>query len=192
MRVNMGKSIMIIACGSIKNKGGKSLISANLVITRSAQNRKVLFIDADEQEASVYWEELRSIPGINTSWTTIKLHGKALLEEINNLSQNYDDIIIDCGDGETTSLRSALVITDVFLVPFGATDFDIEAIKQACELIQHAKSLNKKLNAYTFINCAVGKSNYNQETKEILFQINNMKLLPVIGGLHEALENTRN
>ena len=189
---NVWGKYMIVTCGGIKGGCGKSLISTNLVVMRSAQNKKVLFIDADEQGTSAYWTELRSSSGIDTPWTTIKLHGKAILQEINKLAKNYDDIIIDCGGRETASLRSALVITDVFLVPFRPTGFDIWTIRQVCELIQYAKSFNEKLNAYTFINCAVDRGNYNQQAQEILAQMEELKLLPVTIGLRRSFSNASN
>ena len=67
---------------------------------------------------------------------------------------NYDDIIIDCGGRDTASLRAALTVSDIFLVPFQPKSFDIWTTEKVCALVEEAKSLNDHLISYAVINCA--------------------------------------
>lgn len=67
---------MIVTVGGIKGGVGKSLISTNLVVLRSElKNKKLLFIDGDEQGTSNDWVEYRNEVGIPVTWDTKRLVG---------------------------------------------------------------------------------------------------------------------
>ena len=116
---------MIVCVGGIKGGVGKSLVATNLAVLRSTMGKKVLLVDADEQGTTSDWVDQRAELGVQTSWTTIRLKANAVRTEIQKLSKNYDDIIIDCGGRDTTSLRAALTVANVFLAPFQPRSFSI-------------------------------------------------------------------
>lgn len=180
---------MIITIGGIKGGCGKSLISTNLVVIRSRQNKKVLLVDGDEQGTAGDWTDHRTELGIDTPWTTIRLKANAVRTEILKLSNNYDDIIIDCGGRDTASLRAALTVSDVFLVPFQPKSFDIWTSAKVAELVEEAKSLNEKLKAYAFINCAGARGTDNSDALKILSKIEGLSLLTQTIGLRKSFSN---
>ncbi|MGJ0429595.1 AAA family ATPase [Methylobacter sp.] len=180
---------MIICVGSVKGGVGKSLISTNLTVLRALKNKRVLLIDADEQGTSGDWTDHRTDLGISTPWTTVRLKGSAVRTEVQKLSKNYDDIIIDCGGRDTASLRAALIVSDVFLVPFQPKSFDIWTAQKVSELVDEAKSLNDKLRSYSFINCAGTRGRDNDDAKSILSKIDGIKLLPVTVVLRKSFSN---
>ena len=181
--------MMIITIGSIKGGVGKSLISTNLTVIRSLQGKKVLLIDGDEQGTSGDWTDHRSELGIDTPWTTIRLKANAIRTEVLKLAKNYDDIIIDCGGRDTASLRAALTVSNIFLVPFQPKSFDIWTAAKVSELVLEAKSLNDKLKAYAFINCAGTRGNDNADAMKILSKIDGLCLLSQTVGLRKAFSN---
>lgn len=180
---------MIITVGGIKGGVGKSMVAVNLTVIRALSNKKVLLVDADEQGTSGDWADHRTGLGVNTPWTTIRLKTAAVRTEIKKLSDNYDDIIIDCGGRDTVSLRAALTVSDTFLVPFQPKSFDIWTATKVSELVEEAKSLNEKLTTFTFINCAGSRGNDNDDAKNILSKIEGLKLLSVTIGLRKAFSN---
>ncbi len=180
---------MIVTSGGIKGGAGKSLIATNLCVLRSIEGKKVLLVDADEQGSSGDWVEHRMGLGINTPWTTVRLKTNAVRTEVLKMASNYDDIIIDCGGRDTASLRAALTVSDIFLVPVKPMSFDIWTIDQVSRLVNEAKTLNDKLIAYAFINCAGARGSDNHEAQSILAKAEGLTLLPVTIGLRKAFSN---
>jgi len=180
---------MIITIGAIKGGCGKSLIATNLTVLRSLAGKKVLLVDGDEQGTAGDWSDHRAELGIHTPWTTIRLRANAVRTEILKLTNNYDDIIIDCGGRDTVSLRAALTVSDIFLVPFQPKSFDIWTATKVSDLVQEATALNPKLTTYAFINCAVTRGRDNDDAKKILEQIEGITLLPETVGLRKSFSN---
>jgi len=180
---------MIITIGGIKGGCGKSLISTNLTVIRSLMGKKVLLVDGDEQGTSGDWADHRAELGIETPWTTVRLKANAVRTEVQKLSKNYDDIIIDCGGRDTASLRAALMVSDVFLVPFQPKSFDIWTSAKVSELVQEATMLNEKLKTYVFINCAGTRGSDNNDAKQILSKMEGLCLLPTMISLRKAFSN---
>lgn len=180
---------MIITIGAIKGGCGKSLISTNLTVLRSQAGKKVLLVDGDEQGTAGDWSDHRTGLGINTPWTTIRLRANAVRTEILKLSGNYDDIIIDCGGRDTSSLRAALTVSDIFLVPFQPKSFDIWTAVKVSELVQEVSILNPNLKTYVFINCAISRGTDNDDAKKILEQVPDLILLPQTIGMRKSFSN---
>jgi len=180
---------MIITIGAIKGGCGKSLIATNLTALRSAQGKKILLIDGDEQGTASDWSDHRINLGIATTWTTIRLRSNAVRTEVLKLKDHYDDIIIDCGGRDTTSLRAALMVSDLFLIPFQPKSFDIWTATKVSDLVKEACLLNAKLQAYAFINCAIARGCDNDDAKKILQTIEGITLLQETIGLRKSFSN---
>lgn len=180
---------MIITIGGIKGGCGKSLISTNLTVMRALSGKKVLLVDADEQGTSGDWTDHRTELGVETPWTTVRLKSNAVRTEIKKMMKNYDDIIIDCGGRDTASLRAALTVSDVFLVPFQPKSFDIWTADRVSDLLEEARSLNDNLIAYAVINCAGSRGSDNEDAQKILAKTDGLKLLPVTVGMRKGFSN---
>jgi len=180
---------MIITVGGIKGGVGKSLISTNLTVMRAFKGKKVLLVDGDEQGTAGDWTDHRIGLGLNTPWTTVRLKATAVRTEVLKLSKNYDDIFIDCGGRDTASLRAALTVSDIFLVPFQPKSFDIWTISKVVELVEDAKILNPKLAAYCFINCGGTRGTDNEDAMKILAKAEGLSLLPVTIALRKSFSN---
>lgn len=180
---------MILTIGGIKGGCGKSLISTNLTVLRSLKGKRVLLVDADDQGTSGDWADHRIELGVQTSWTTIRLKANAVRTEILKLRKNYDDIIIDCGGRDTASLRAALTVSDVFLVPFQPKSFDIWTVDKVSTLVNEASALNESLMSYAFINCGSSRGSDNEDAQNILKKVEGIKLLPTTVGLRKSFSN---
>ena len=180
---------MIITVGGIKGGVGKSLVASNLTVMRALKGKRVLLVDGDEQGTIGDWADHRLGLGVDTPWTTIRLKANAVRTEVLKLAKNYDDIIIDCGGRDTASLRAALTVSDVFLVPFQPKSFDIWTASKVSDLVGEAKIFNEKLCSYAFINCANARGSDNGDAKNILAKAEGISLLPVTVGLRKAFSN---
>jgi chromosome partitioning protein len=180
---------MILTIGGIKGGVGKSMIAVNLVVIRSSKGKRVLLVDGDEQGTAGDWADQRAELGAHTPWTTVRLKANAVRTEVKKLSINYDDVIIDCGGRDTASLRAALTISDIFLIPMRPSSFDIWTVSQVSRLVQEARALNEQLLAYTFINCAGARGSDNDDAKTILSKVEGLELLSITIGLRKSFSN---
>ena len=180
---------MIVTIGGIKGGSGKSLVASNLTVMRAREGKRVLLVDGDDQGTIGDWSAHRLGLGVETTWTTIRLKDNAVRTEVLKLAKNYDDIIIDCGGRDTSSLRAALTISDVFLVPFQPKSFDIWTASKVSDLVGEAKIFNEKLTTHAFINCANARGSDNDEAKRILSKAEGISLLSATIGLRKAFSN---
>jgi chromosome partitioning protein len=159
---------MIIVCGGIKGGSGKTTAATNLAVIRARDGRDVLLIDADEQESSYNFTQVRNDSLGDAGYGCIKLTGMAVGKETQRLAQKYQDIVIDTGGRDTTSQRSALAVADLALVPFKPRSLDVWTIGRVIQVMQEAAAVNPKLRAVTFLNQADSRGHDNEEAAEIL------------------------
>lgn len=159
---------MILVIGGIKGGSGKSTLATNLTVLRAKDNKKVLLVDADDQKTSSTWADQRVGGRFDTNWTTITLTGDYIYSQLQKLTNDYDDIIIDTGGRDTVSLRSALTVADKFLVPFKPRSYDIWTLGQVKKLINEIKVINRDLKTYIVINQGDARGSDNDESLEIL------------------------
>jgi chromosome partitioning protein len=180
---------MIVVVGGIKGGSGKTTIATNLTVIKAREGKKTLLIDADEQRSASDWSNMREGTGIHTSWTTIQLSGKALYAQIKNMSDDYEEVIVDVGGRDTTSQRSSLLIADVFLIPFKPRSLDIWTIGNVRSMINEIKELNPKLRCMAVINQADCVGSDNSDAFEIIKECTEMDCLPITIGYRKAFGN---
>lgn len=180
---------MIVVIGGIKGGSGKTTIATNLTVLRSLEGKKVLLVDADEQKSASNWSLQREIAGHPTPWATIQLAGSAVRSQIQKMTKDYDDIIIDVGGRDTTSQRSSLTIADTYIVPFQPRSLDIWTLPDLRNLISEISSINENLKSFALINRGDSMGNDNQGAIEILKDCPYLNCLPMVIGQRKAFAN---
>jgi chromosome partitioning protein len=180
---------MIVMIGGIKGGTGKTTIATNLAVLRSASGKKVLLVDADEQKSTSIWANQRDVLEIETKWTTVPLGGKALRSQLERMKRDYDDVIIDVGGRETTSLRAAISIADICVIPFKPRSLDIWTLGDIKALISEMRPANPNLKVFAMINQADSKGSDNEETINILQECEEIKCISTTIGSRKAFAN---
>lgn len=180
---------MIVMIAGVKGGTGKTTIATNLAVIRSAEGKKLLLVDADEQRSTVIWANQRDVLGIETKWTTVSFGGKALRSQLLRMKYDYDDIIIDVGGRETTSLRASLSIADVCIVPFKPRSLDIWTLGDVRSVVAEMKPANPNLKVYAFINQADSKGSDNEGSQSILEESEDIQCIPLTVGCRKAFAN---
>ncbi len=180
---------MIVVVGGIKGGTGKTTLATNLAVMRSATGKKLLLVDADEQRSMTIWSNQRTVLEIPTSWNTINLSGIALRAQIEKMKHDYDDVIIDVGGRETTSLRAALTIADIFLVPFKPRSLDIWTLTDIRSLISEMRPANANLKAFAVINQADSQGSDNEGSMNIISECEEIDCIQTIIGSRKAFAN---
>jgi chromosome partitioning protein len=160
---------MIIVCGGIKGGSGKTTIATNLAVIRAGQGSDVLLVDADDQETATDFTTQRAEQRSGEAgYTSIKLTGQAVRNQMLRLKEKYQDIIIDTGGRDTASQRAALSVADILLVPFVPRSFDVWTIEKVSDLVGEMRQANPKLKAFTFINRADPRGQDNDQAADVL------------------------
>jgi chromosome partitioning protein len=160
---------MIAVVGGTKGGTGKSTVATNLAVMRSAAGRDVLLVDADVQETSTLFTNMRNQTcREGAGYTCVALTGRAVMTEVRRLTPKYQDIIIDTGGNDSVGQRAALAICDLFLVPFAPRSFDVWTLDKVVALIEEARALNPDLRAYAFLNRADAVGPDNDAAEDIL------------------------
>jgi chromosome partitioning protein len=176
---------MILTIGGIKGGSGKTTIATNLCQMRSANGKKVLLVDADEQQSSYEWSLQRDHRGLglksptsnNAVFVTVCLTGKALYSNIIKMKNDYDDIIIDTGGRDTTSQRAAICCSDKILFPFKPRSIDMWTLGPVKRLIEECSAFNASF--YAFLNQADHQGKDNEEALTVLKETNSLHTLPI-------------
>lgn len=180
---------MITLVGGIKGGSGKTTVATNLAIMRAAEGHDVLLIDADEQESSADFTQLRNEKLGNAGYTSINLAGTAVRNQTLRLAEKYDDIIIDTGGRDTTSQRAGLSIANVMLVPFVPRSFDVWTLERVAALVDEMRTANPDLKAHTFLNRADSRGQDNAGASQMLKENAALKFSDIAIGNRKAFGN---
>jgi chromosome partitioning protein len=181
---------MILAVGNVKGGVGKTTLAVNIAIARALSGRDVLLIDGDEQATAVAFTELRSDqkngkPG----YTVVSLHGAAIRTQVRQLAPKYSDIVIDVGGRDTGSLRAALTVANMVLIPVQPRSFDLWGVDQTAELIKEAREINEELRAVSVINAADPQGKDNEAAADALREVEGIELAPAFIVRRKAFPN---
>lgn len=138
---------MVKRISVVNTKGGvgKTTTAVHLA-TSLAKIGSTLLIDADPQASAASWAAWRREQAILTpSPTTVCLAGKAVFDEGKRLAANYDFTVVDAGGRDGAGLRAALLLSELAVVPIGASNLDAAAMTDLLEVVDLAKDFNPSL-----------------------------------------------
>lgn len=182
---------MILVVGNTKGGVGKTTIAANIAVALAQGGSDVLMVDGDEQASAVTFAAIRADLELPESarFTTVPLHGTAIRQEVRRLKGKYDEIVIDVGGRDTGSLRAALTVADVLLIPFQPRSVDLWAAEQIAALVREAREVNETLHAYSLLNNADAQGRDNEDAAGALSALDGIDLLPGMIGRRKAFPN---
>ncbi|HEY0220493.1 MAG TPA: AAA family ATPase [Afipia sp.] len=154
---------MILTVGNVKGGCGKTTVSTNLAILRAALRKDVLLVDGDEQGTASLFTQLRAEQLGAVGYTAVSLHGAAVRTQVQRLRDKYDDVIIDVGGRDTGSLRAALTVAHLLLIPVQPRSFDLWSVDQVMKLAEEAKTINPDLKVMAFLNSADSQGRDNSD-----------------------------
>lgn len=180
---------MILAVGNVKGGVGKTTLAVNLAIALVRAQRDVLLIDGDEQGTALAFTDLRTAEKGSPGYTAVALHGANIRTQVRQLASKYADIVIDVGGRDTGSLRAALTVADVVLIPVKPRSFDLWGVDQTAQLVKEAREINEGLRAITVINEADPQGKDNQAATDALKEVEGLELAPILIVRRKAFPN---
>lgn len=170
---------MIVCIGNVKGGVGKTTLAVNFAIGLTLRGQDVLLIDGDEQGTASSFTETRNTkqpeaPG----FTAVHLLGPAIRTQVRlQLAKRYDQVIIDVGGRDSGSLRAALLVSDLVIIPAAPRSFDLWGVGDTLDLIREVREL-RELRALAVLNSADYTGNRNQEALEALASQQGLEVCP--------------
>lgn len=159
---------MIISFLNQKGGVGKTTLSVNVAMALALKNHKVLLIDADQQTSALDWAAIRKKDGL---FTVVGMTKPIIHKEVSKLAHNYDHIIIDGAPRIYDVARSAIVASDLVIIPVQPSPYDIWAAKEVVDLINevsHPMSELKKIESAFLINRKITNTAIGRDVEDAL------------------------
>lgn len=156
---------MIIGVLNQKGGVGKTTIAVNLAAGLARSGARVLLIDADPQGSALDWSAAREGDPL---FSVVGLPRPSVHREIGQIGQGYDHIIIDGPPRVTDLARSAIMASDIVLIPVQPSPYDIWAADEVVKLIGEARVYKENLKAVFVVNRKIANTAIGRDVGEAL------------------------
>jgi chromosome partitioning protein len=156
---------MIIGVLNQKGGVGKTTLSVNLAASLARNGERVLLIDADPQGSALDWAAARESDPL---FPVVGLPRPSIHKEINQIGQDYDHIVIDGPPRVTDLARSAIMASDVVLIPVQPSPYDVWAAEEVVKLIDEAKVFKESIKSVFVINRKITNTAIGRDVGEAL------------------------
>jgi len=183
---------MILLVGNLKGGTGKSTISFNLGVWSAYQMRRALIIDSDPLHTISTLLAVRKEERHQPVIYSLIAAETALADEIERISDLFDDIIVDIAAGDKVGLRAALKVADKVLIPLLPGQADVWALSDTMELIGEARQAKPELPVMVVINKADTNQQIRetQETEEAMNHVKGISLAPTSLGYRVVMRRS--
>lgn len=159
---------MILAFLNQKGGVGKTTLALAVAGEWAMQGRRVILIDADPQGSALDWSEMRAREGLPRLFSVIGLARDTLHREAPALARDADLVVIDGPPRVARLMRSALLATDMVLIPVQPSPFDGWASAEMLALISEARIYRPELVARFVLNRCGARTVLARDTAETL------------------------
>lgn len=156
---------MIVGLLNQKGGVGKTTLAVNLAASFSRDGSRVLLIDADPQGSALDWAAARESEPL---FSVVGFPRPTVHKDIAQLGQGYDHIVIDGPPRVTDLARSAIMASDVVLIPVQPSPYDIWAADEVVKLIEEARVYKEVLKAAFVVNRKIANTAIGRDVGEVL------------------------
>lgn len=156
---------MIIGVLNQKGGVGKTTLSVNIAAALAHSGARVLLIDADPQGSALDWSAAREGEPL---FSVVGLPRASVHKEIGTVGQGYDHIIIDGPPRVTDLARSAIMASDLVLIPVQPSPYDIWAADEVVKLVQEATVYKDGLKSAFVVNRKISNTAIGRDVGEAL------------------------
>lgn len=143
---------MIISLLNQKGGCGKTTLATHLAGDLASPNANVLLIDADPQGSALDWSQKRALLGLTRRFGVVGLPRETLHQEVPQIARHAHHVIIDGPPRVTALARSAILASDLVVVPVQPSPYDVWACHDIVSLITEARIFKPTLRAVFAIN----------------------------------------
>ena len=156
---------MIVGVLNQKGGVGKTTLSVNLAACLARTGARVLLIDADPQGSALDWAAARQGEPL---FSVVGFPRATIHKEIAQLGQGYDHIIIDGPPRVTDLARSAIMASNIVVIPVQPSPYDIWAAEEVVKLIDEARVFKENIKSVFVVNRKITNTAIGRDVREAL------------------------
>ena len=156
---------MRIAVVNTKGVVGKTTLAVNLAAALTLRGGRVLLIDADLQGSALDWAAAREGDPL---FAVVSLPRPTVHKEIAVVAQGYDHVVIDGPPRVTDLARSAIMASDLVMIPVQPSPYDIWAADEVVKLIAEARVYKENLKSVFAVNRKIANTAIGRDVGEAL------------------------
>lgn len=165
---------MIISVLNQKGGVGKTTMAVHLATALAQSGKRALMVDADPQGSALDWSATRQGDGL---FPVIGLPKATLHRELPKLAVDYGAIVVDGPPRVYDVARSAILASDLVLIPVQPSPYDVWAAKEIVDLITEASAFKENLKTAFVINRKIVNTAIGRDVIEALSEY---KTVPVL------------
>lgn len=156
---------IIISVLNQKGGAGKTTISTGIAAALGEAGYRVLLLDADPQGSSLQWSAVRELP---PKFTVVGMPHGSIHKEIAQVSHGYDFVVIDGPPRVDAIAKSAIIASDLVLIPVQPSPYDIWAAEDIVTKVKEAQIYKPVIKCAFVINRKITGTNLGREVNEAL------------------------
>ena len=156
---------MIISVLNQKGGVGKTTLAVHVATALAQRGMKVLLVDADPQSSSLDWSASREGEPL---FPVIGLPKNTLHRDMPTIAVDYQAVIIDGPPRVNELARSAILASDIVLVPVQPSPYDVWAAEEIVTLLREASVFKEKLKSAFVINRKIVNTAIGRDVTEAL------------------------
>ncbi len=161
---------MILSILNQKGGVGKTTLAVHIATGLAQQGTSVLMVDADPQCSGLDWAASREADAL---FPMVGLPKPTIHRELPKLAANFDWVVIDGPPRVYDVARSAILASDVVLIPVQPSPYDVWAAKEIVDLVTEASTTYKEtLKSAFVINRKIVKTAIGRDVIDALAEYN--------------------
>ena len=158
---------VIISVINQKGGVGKTTLSISLSAALTARKMRVLLVDADPQGSALDWVAVR---GEDVLFAAVGMPKAILHLEMPKMVKDFDAVVIDGPPRIYEVARSAVMASDVVLIPVLPSQFDVWAAEESVKLLEQCAVYKQQLKAAFVINRKIANTAIGRDVAKALKQ----------------------
>ncbi len=155
----------VISVLNQKGGVGKTTLAVHLATAFARRNERVLLLDADPQGSALDWAAARNGKPL---FPVVGLPKSSIHKELPGLSGTYDIVVIDGPPRVYDVARSAIMASDIVLIPVQPSPYDVWAAKEIIDLLNEAKVYKPSLRSAFVINRKIVNTAIGRDVSDAL------------------------
>jgi chromosome partitioning protein len=175
----------------LNQKGGvgKTTLATNLAACYALAGDSVLYIDADPQASGLDWHAARTKQPL---FNVVGLPKNTLHRDIPALAQPYRWTFIDGPPLASDIARSAILASDLVIIPVPPSPLDVWSAKKIVDLITEAEVMKPDLKSVFAINRKVVNTAIGRDFRESLTAAYSLPILKTEVGMRTVFTTSAN